>query len=180
MGFGLSLALGTVAVSSAETPTQDNAYVVHEVEIPYLSVPLPDVMIIEVTETTTTTVVPVTEALNTTLVAEKTAIMEMSILPNPALSIESGIPMSLPENYDTWIKMANCESTLKWHINTGNGFFGGLQFTQESWENVGGLEDALHADLATPLQQMNRANMLRKLQGWGAWPDCADKLGLPT
>lgn len=87
-------------------------------------------------------------------------------------------PEVLPEYYDIWLKMADCESNSIWDINTGNGFYGGLQFTRQSWNAVGGQEDAPRADLATPMQQINRANLLRKIQGWRAWPACARRLGL--
>jgi hypothetical protein len=58
-----------------------------------------------------------------------------------------------------------------WNTNTGNGFFGGLQFKQSSWEAAGGLQYALRADLATPDQQKMVAERLLKMQGPGAWPN---------
>ncbi|RJK96023.1 transglycosylase family protein [Vallicoccus soli] len=78
----------------------------------------------------------------------------------------------------TWDRLAMCESSGRWNINTGNGYYGGLQFSQGSWEFVGGLRYAKRADLATRTQQVAAAERLLDLQGWGAWPACSRKLGL--
>ena len=67
-------------------------------------------------------------------------------------------------------RMAWCESTGRWHISTGNGYYGGLQFSLSSWRAVGGSGYPHHA---TRLEQMYRAVRLSRLQGWGAWPNCA-------
>lgn len=67
------------------------------------------------------------------------------------------------------IRMAYCESTGRWFINTGNGYYGGLQFTKKSWRGVGGKGYPHHA---SKLEQMFRAVKLSRLQGWGAWPIC--------
>ena len=66
--------------------------------------------------------------------------------------------------------IARCESTSRWHLSTGNGFFGGLQFTLSSWRYVGGGGYPHHA---TKLEQMYRGVLLMRRQGWGAWPNCA-------
>ena len=67
--------------------------------------------------------------------------------------------------------MAQKESSGNWSINSGNGFYGGLQFTQSTWEASGGLKFAPRADLATPDQQMLVAEQTLKTQGPGAWPN---------
>lgn len=67
--------------------------------------------------------------------------------------------------------MAQKESSGNWSINTGNGFYGGLQFTQSTWEASGGLKFAPRADLATPQQQIMVAEETLKQQGPGAWPN---------
>ncbi|MGW3946475.1 resuscitation-promoting factor Rpf [Micrococcus endophyticus] len=74
---------------------------------------------------------------------------------------------------ETWDAIAFCESTNRWDINTGNGFYGGLQFTLSSWQAVGGQGYPHHASKA---EQIKRAEMLQDLQGWGAWPKCAASL----
>ena len=76
---------------------------------------------------------------------------------------------------ETWDRLASCESTNRWDINTGNGFYGGLQFTLSSWAAVGGEGYPHHASKA---EQIMRAEKLQDLQGWGAWPLCSKKLGL--
>lgn len=78
----------------------------------------------------------------------------------------------------TWDKVAACESTNNWHINTGNGYYGGLQFTQSTWAAYGGLKYASRADLATKQQQINIAEKVLASQGPGAWPVCSVRAGL--
>jgi resuscitation-promoting factor RpfA len=77
-----------------------------------------------------------------------------------------------------WDDLAMCESSGNWNTDTGNGFFGGLQFWHPTWLEFGGLEYAPRADLATPEQQIAIAEEVLREQGWGAWPECARKLGL--
>ncbi|MFC5027704.1 LysM peptidoglycan-binding domain-containing protein [Streptomyces sp. So13.3] len=69
----------------------------------------------------------------------------------------------------TWDAVAQCESGGNWSINTGNGYYGGLQFSQSSWEAAGGTAYAARADLATKDQQIAVAEKLLALQGPGAW-----------
>jgi resuscitation-promoting factor RpfA len=78
----------------------------------------------------------------------------------------------------TWDRLAQCESSGDWAINTGNGYYGGLQFYQPTWEGFGGLEYAARADLATREQQIAIAEKVLATQGWGAWPACSAALGL--
>jgi uncharacterized protein YabE (DUF348 family) len=75
-------------------------------------------------------------------------------------------------NGDRWDAIAACESTGNWSINTGNGYFGGVQFDQNTWERNGGLRYAERADLATREEQIAIAEVTRARQGWGAWPVC--------
>ncbi|MFC7892189.1 transglycosylase family protein [Streptomyces sp. NPDC057381] len=79
---------------------------------------------------------------------------------------------------ETWDKVAACESTNDWDINTGNGYYGGLQFTQSTWEEFGGTEYAPRADLATKDQQIAVAEKVLEGQGPGAWPVCSQRAGL--
>ncbi|MEU6140794.1 transglycosylase family protein [Streptomyces sp. NPDC047081] len=78
----------------------------------------------------------------------------------------------------TWNKVAACESSNNWSINTGNGFYGGLQFTQSTWEAYGGAKYASRADLATKDQQIAVAEKVLAGQGPRAWPVCSVKAGL--
>jgi uncharacterized protein YabE (DUF348 family) len=76
-----------------------------------------------------------------------------------------------------WDALARCESNGNWAINTGNGFFGGVQFDQNTWERQGGLRYAPRADLATREEQIAIADVTRARQGWGAWPVCSGRTG---
>ncbi|GAA1435817.1 hypothetical protein GCM10009601_62460 [Streptomyces thermospinosisporus] len=79
---------------------------------------------------------------------------------------------------ETWEKVAACESSNDWEIDTGNGFYGGLQFTQSTWEAFGGTRYAPRADLATREQQIAVAEKVLEGQGPGAWPVCSVRAGL--
>ncbi|MEU8889496.1 transglycosylase family protein [Streptomyces sp. NPDC048442] len=70
---------------------------------------------------------------------------------------------------DTWDAVAQCESGGNWSINTGNGYYGGLQFTNSSWAAAGGTKYAPRADQASKGQQIATAEQLLKIQGPGAW-----------
>jgi LysM repeat protein len=76
-----------------------------------------------------------------------------------------------------WDAIANCESNGNWHINTGNGFYGGLQFTPSTWAGYGGTQYAARADLATREQQIAIAEKVLAGQGIGAWPVCGAQAG---
>ncbi len=78
----------------------------------------------------------------------------------------------------TWNRLAECESGRRWHLNTGNGYYGGLQFSFSTWRDFGGGRFARRADLATREQQIRIAEKVQNQQGWGAWPYCSRKLGL--
>lgn len=75
-----------------------------------------------------------------------------------------------------WDALAQCESGGNWSINTGNGFFGGLQFSLQSWRGVGGTG---YPHQHSRAEQILRAERLLAIQGWGAaWPGCSRQLGL--
>lgn len=74
-----------------------------------------------------------------------------------------------------WDKLAQCESGGNWHINTGNGFYGGLQFTLSTWHAYGGSGMPNHHSRAN---QIHVAKRVQNSQGWGAWPACSAKIGL--
>jgi uncharacterized protein YabE (DUF348 family) len=80
-------------------------------------------------------------------------------------------------NGHVWDALAGCESGGNWAINTGNGYYGGVQFDQNTWERQGGLRYAQRADLATREEQIAIAEVTRARQGWGAWPTCSARLG---
>ncbi|MGO1524250.1 MAG: transglycosylase family protein, partial [Nesterenkonia sp.] len=74
-----------------------------------------------------------------------------------------------------WDRLAECESGGDWSINTGNGYYGGLQFSQQSWNAAGGSGSPANASKA---EQIRVAENLQSMQGWGAWPSCSAQLGL--
>ncbi|WP_371495727.1 transglycosylase family protein [Kitasatospora sp. NBC_00374] len=78
----------------------------------------------------------------------------------------------------TWDKVAQCESSGNWSINTGNGFYGGLQFTSSTWAAFGGTAYAPQANQATKDQQIAVAEKVLASQGPGAWPVCSVQAGL--
>jgi hypothetical protein len=71
-----------------------------------------------------------------------------------------------------WTGVAQCESSGNWSINTGNGYYGGLQFSQSTWAAYGGLAYAPRADLAGQDEQIAVAERTLAGQGVGAWPTC--------
>jgi len=73
----------------------------------------------------------------------------------------------------SWDGLASCESSGNWSTNTGNGFYGGVQFDQNTWVASGGLRYAPRADLATREEQIAIAEVTQARQGWGAWPVCS-------
>ncbi|MEU9917523.1 transglycosylase family protein [Streptomyces sp. NPDC051001] len=76
-----------------------------------------------------------------------------------------------------WDRIAQCESGGNWHINTGNGYYGGLQFSASTWRAYGGGAYAATADRASRSQQIAVATKVQRAQGWGAWPTCSARAG---
>ncbi|GAA4862330.1 transglycosylase family protein [Kitasatospora terrestris] len=77
-----------------------------------------------------------------------------------------------------WDKVAQCESGGNWSINTGNGYYGGLQFSSSTWKSFGGGQYAPRADQASKGQQIAVAEKVLASQGPGAWPVCSKRAGL--
>ena len=77
-----------------------------------------------------------------------------------------------------WDRLAKCESGGNWSINTGNGYYGGLQFSRSTWQAYGGGQYAPTADKASRSEQIAIAKKTQASQGWGAWPACTKKLGI--
>ncbi|MDO5731794.1 resuscitation-promoting factor [Corynebacterium sphenisci] len=87
-------------------------------------------------------------------------------------------PAAPAAGYGVWDQLAQCESGGDWHIDNGNGFSGGLQFTDSTWAAYGGTEYAPRASQASREQQIAVAERVQAGQGWGAWPACSAQLGL--
>ncbi|GGL21433.1 transglycosylase family protein [Nocardia jinanensis] len=79
-----------------------------------------------------------------------------------------------------WDRLAQCEAGGNWAINTGNGYHGGLQFSQSTWQANGGGDYAPTANQASREQQITVAENVLASQGWGAWPSCSSSLGLSS
>ncbi len=92
--------------------------------------------------------------------------------PSPAPAVNNA-----PGN-SVWDQIAQCESGGNWAINTGNGYYGGLQFNAGTWTAYGGGAYAPTANLASREQQIAIAEKVQAAQGWGAWPACTAALGL--
>ncbi len=77
----------------------------------------------------------------------------------------------------TWDRLAECEASGDWSANTGNGYYGGLQFSSSTWRAFDGDEFASRADLASRAEQIIVAERVLEGQGWNAWPTCSRKVG---
>jgi hypothetical protein len=100
-------------------------------------------------------------------VAATAAVASLGVLAGPAAASPT----------HNWDGVAQCESSGNWHINTGNGYYGGLQFSAATWLGYGGGAYASRADLASPAQQIAIAERVLVGQGVGAWPVCGRHLG---
>jgi resuscitation-promoting factor RpfA len=83
-----------------------------------------------------------------------------------------------PAREQLWDRVAQCESGGNWRANTGNGYYGGLQFSRPTWNSFGGRAYARTANYATRLQQITVAEKVLRAQGWNAWPTCSVKAGV--
>jgi uncharacterized protein YabE (DUF348 family) len=100
--------------------------------------------------------------------------------PTTAPASGTGAPAPAVSGGGAWDALASCESGGNWSINTGNGYYGGLQFSSGTWLAYGGGQYAPRADLATREQQIAIATKVRDARGgYGDWPGCASRLGLP-
>jgi murein DD-endopeptidase MepM/ murein hydrolase activator NlpD len=103
-----------------------------------------------------------------------------------ALTVCSTVPLTMTAtaqsasaaSLETWDKVAACESSGDWTANTNNGFYGGLQFTADTWKEFDGHDYAAQAHLATKEQQIAVAEKVLAEQGPGAWPVCSVRAGL--
>ena len=89
-----------------------------------------------------------------------------------------GQPSSASSVSWPWDALAMCESTGRWFVNSGNGYYGGLQQDMTFWRRHGGLAYAPRPDLAPRTAQIAVAQRGLAVQGWGAWPVCSRRLGL--
>jgi hypothetical protein len=123
--------------------------------------------------TTTTTLPPTTTTTlppTTTTTAPPTTTTPVDTRPDNG----SG-QLGDPYNYDSWYALAECESGGNWSINTGNGYYGGLQFALSSWQAVGGT--GYPHEHPPEVQIEMGIRLYERGSGWGAWPACSRELG---
>lgn len=95
--------------------------------------------------------------------------------PQPTRSVGPRGPAIAEPGAGRWDALAQCESGGRWDLNSGNGFFGGIQFSLTSWRAVGG---SGYPNDASREEQIARGQALLELQGPGAWPVCSYRAGL--
>ncbi|AWH94053.1 MULTISPECIES: transglycosylase family protein [Dietzia] len=93
-----------------------------------------------------------------------------------AAGVSLAAPAANAAPASSWDQVAQCESGGNWQINTGNGYYGGLQFSAQTWSGYGGGEYAATADQATREQQIDIGERVLAGQGAGAWPNCGGPL----
>ena len=123
--------------------------------------------------TTTTTVPPTTTTTEAPTTTEPPT-TEAPPAPGP-VGTDNGGGFGDPNSYATWDALAECESGGNWAANTGNGYYGGLQFSAGTWESVGGTGLPHEHPRET---QIHFGQILQARSGWGQWPHCSAELGL--
>ncbi len=102
----------------------------------------------------------------------------LALAASTAVAVGGSVALAAPAHADVWDSVAQCESGGNWSINTGNGYYGGLQFSASTWRAYGGTAHAPTANQATKAQQIAVAQKVLQGQGAGAWPVCSKKAGL--
>jgi hypothetical protein len=177
---GALAAVGTAALAISATAEQ--APEVDGSAGPTRSVTVTATDVVELTVERSELADALTDALEARIELTATAPPEPEPAPAPEAAPEPE-PEPQPEpaahsgriSLSTWERVAQCESGGNWSINTGNGYYGGLQFNIDSWRWVGG---SGYPHEATKAEQIHRAELLHERQGWNAWPACSRKLGL--
>ncbi|MDQ0953590.1 LysM repeat protein [Streptomyces phaeochromogenes] len=116
------------------------------------------------------------ECADTTRKTRTTAVLAGAALLAP-LGLLAATGNAAAADSGVWDRIAQCESGGNWHINTGNGYYGGLQFSAGTWRAYGGSAYASTADKASKAQQIAVATKVQRGQGWGAWPTCSSRAG---
>jgi len=187
MAIALAVSLAAVPVlvldnlpATAETSDQHTVAAAHESVTPDSGSPRFDT---PSTEAPTTTVAPTTTLAPTTTTTEappttEAAVQAAAVAPPttsaPPTTQPPPPPPGDPNDPATWERLAQCESGSNWSMNTGNGYYGGLQFTLATWREVGG---AGYPHQASKAEQIKRGQILQARSGWDQWPSCSAKLG---
>src|SRR3954447_19674272 len=123
------------------------------------------------TTTETTTPLRRTRSAAVALAVGAAAVTAVVATPSAAQAAEPGY-------FNVWERVAACESGNNWHINTGNGYYGGVQFSSSTWAAYHGHKYAPQANQATKAEQIQVARRVLASQGPGAWPVCGPRGGL--
>lgn len=123
--------------------------------------------------TTTTTAAPPPPTTSTT---QAPPVAPRVVASAPAQGYNGGCSSGDPGNMACWDRLAQCESGGNWHINTGNGYYGGIQFSLSSWRGVGGTGYPHEHSRETQIEMGRR---LHAQGGWSHWPGCTQRFGWP-
>lgn len=113
-----------------------------------------------------------------TIPSTPTTIARGTKAPTTSQSGNTGAAAPAVANGSVWDELAQCEAGGNWATDTGNGYSGGLQFSDSTWAAYGGQEYAPRASQATREQQIAVAERVQASQGWGAWPACTAQMGI--
>jgi hypothetical protein len=105
--------------------------------------------------------------------------MEATLMPTAPRPVAAPQRAVTSDGDTVWDALAKCESGGNWATNTGNGYYGGLQFSLGTWQAYGGSAYAAYPHRATRAEQIAVAERLRAVCGYEPWPSCRAKLGLP-
>lgn len=175
---GVALLVGPVVLANAIVPDEGGTDQVEATASPSLVALRRDTATVDSARansllsirTTTTTAPPTT----TTTAPPTTTTTEPPVAEEPAAPSTGG-GFGDPGDYATWDALADCESGGNWATNTGNGYYGGLQFSLSTWQAVGGT--GLPSDHSRETQ-IHFGQILQARSGWGQWPHCSSQLGL--
>ncbi len=104
---------------------------------------------------------------------------DLHAIPTPRPTPPPATPVVTYPGDTVWDRLAQCESSGNWAANTGNGYYGGIQFSYPTWHGYGGGAFADYPHQATRAEQITVAERLRARRGYQPWPACRIKLGLP-
>lgn len=171
----------TVEATATETVTATPAP--ETVTATVTATPAPATVTATATETVRATVTatpePVRVTATATVTAEPTPAPVRTETEAKAKSVKTEAKSApVVQKESVWDRLAECESGGDWSINTGNNYFGGVQFAKTSWDAMGGQEFAAYPHQASKEEQIIVAERVLEVQGWKAWPACSAELGL--
>lgn len=150
--------------------------VIGAVALPSSATTLPAVVVVRTSVPPARVITPPVQSVTVTATATATETTTTPPRPNITVTVTAASRNKVrTEPQGIWDRLAQCESGGNWADNTGNSFYGGIQFTLSSWRSVGGTGLPSNASRS---EQIKRGILLQKDQGWRAWPVCSRKIGL--